>query len=127
MTGETPFYQSAKRGKNLWQSYRVYPDRVELSCWALFSTFVIPADGIEEVSVLPPTLSPESLKNPRLAFRAGLKLDLSDFFTHVVLKRSRGLFSLLAFTPDDPHAFAAAVEKIKRTPAKNSSPVTPGR
>lgn len=121
MDEQSPILASAKSGKNLWQSYRVYPDRVELSCWALFCTFVIPAERIREVQVLGP-----SLRAPlREALRAGLKLDLSDFFTHVRLRRAGGLFKSLAFTPDDPEAFAAAVEKIKRAPDRGHAPISP--
>lgn len=122
MDAISPICESARSGKNLWQSYRVYPDRVELSCWALFTTFVIPADQIREVEVLPPTLRAPL----RQALRASLKLDLTDFFTHVMLLRSSGLFKTLAFTPDDPEAFAAAIAKIKRAPDRGPAPISPG-
>jgi hypothetical protein len=97
-----PIYVSQKSGKNLWQDYRVYPDRVQLRCWALLSTFVIRAEDIVEVQVSTGLLV------------WGLKLDLSDFFTHVKLRRRAGLFRNLKFTPDNPERFVAACKSIMR-------------
>ncbi|MEW5735256.1 MAG: hypothetical protein AB1921_10405 [Thermodesulfobacteriota bacterium] len=126
MTGETPLLVSPRRFRNLWQSYRVFPDRVELACWLVLHTFVIAADAVETVEALPATLSLESFKNPRrCVFRSSLKLDLSDFFPHVLLRRTSGLFRNLRFTPDDPGAFAAAIEKIKRAPARKPASLEP--
>ena len=50
---DSPIYVSEKSAKNFWQDYRVFPDRVELRCWMLFSRFVIPAEDILDVKVRP--------------------------------------------------------------------------
>lgn len=125
MTGETPIALSRRLFRNFWQDYRVYPDRVELSCRVLFHTFVIPASEIVAVSVRPAALSRASFRDPRLLFTSALKLDLSDLFPHVLLTRARGLFHNLCFTPDDPQSFFSALMKIKRTPALPPPPLDP--
>jgi len=97
-----PIYVSEKSVKNLWQDYRVYPDRVQLRSWALLSTFVIRAEDIIAVKV-----------TTRL-FTWGLKLDLTDLFEHVELHRKTGLFRSLKFTPENPERFVAACQSIMR-------------
>jgi hypothetical protein len=97
-----PIYVSEKSVKNLWQDYRVYADRVELRSWAVLSTFVIRAEDIVDVKV------------STGLFTWGLKLDLADLFEHVELRRKRGLFRSLKFTPDNPERFVEACQSIMR-------------
>ena len=89
-----PIYVSKRTGKNLWQEYRIYPDRLELQSWFLFHTVVIPANEILAVEVRSP------------GFVGGLKLDNCNFCSHVRILRKSGLFKHIAFTPDNPQKFA---------------------
>jgi hypothetical protein len=93
-------YTSKRTGKNLWQEYRVYRDRLELQCWILFHTVIIPANEIVEITIHP----------PRTIWC--LKLDHCNFCRHVLLEKKSGLFKHIAFTPDDPEKFAAACRSI---------------
>jgi hypothetical protein len=43
---EQPTYVSSRTVANLWQEYRIFPDRLELQSWFLFHTIVIPAREI---------------------------------------------------------------------------------
>lgn len=104
---ETPIYISQPSFKNLWNEYRVYPDRLELKVHIYLRTFVIPLSKVVDISVSGP-LALQLLK--RDTYRGGLplKLDLTDFYNNVALRRSFGLMRQLRFTPDDPEAFVAA-------------------
>jgi hypothetical protein len=93
---DQPVYVSDRCLKSLWQEYRIWPDRLELACWILLRTLVIPFQDIRSVHVRRPRLSGGLLV---------LKPDLSDLFTHVALTRRSGLFKSIRFTPDDPEAF----------------------
>jgi len=110
-----PIYVSEKSIKNLWQSYRVFEDRIELRCWAIFSTFVIPAADILDIQVREAfTLS--GLSQGRVKLRWSwwvLKLDFSDFCEHVEIHRKSGLFKHLRFTPDNPTNFVAACDSMR--------------
>ena len=100
-----PIYVSKRTGKNCWQDYRVFPDRIELRCWMILSTFVIPAEEILDIEV----------RNWNFFSRKNwfsLKLDWADLFQHILLHRKSGLFKYIRFTPDHPEAFAAAVKSI---------------
>jgi hypothetical protein len=102
-----PIYVSEKSAKNMWQDYRVYPDRIQLRCWFLLSTFAIPLDDIVEVRI-----SRRGLLG--LTCWWGLKLDWADLFEHVQLHRKTGLFRWLRFTPDNPERFVAACQSVMR-------------
>jgi hypothetical protein len=99
-------YVSKCAAKSLWQEYRVYDNRVELG--TLLGTVTVPFDQVEEVEVAGSVFR-------RLCFqlrglRPALKLDWADFHEHVVLDKSTGLFRYIAFTPDNPTEFVAALE-----------------
>jgi hypothetical protein len=73
--------------------------RLELQSWLLFHTFVIPANEIMEIEVRP------SLFGGRKGITWGIKLDCTDFCRHVLVRKKRGLFKRIAFTPDNPDEF----------------------
>ena len=109
-----PIYISKKSGKNLWQEYRIYPDRLELQSWFLLHTVVLPADEILDVHVRPP------------GFMWGIKLDNCNFCRHVSIWKKSGLFKTLAFSPDDPDKFVELCKAMfasGRNPAPISSPI----
>jgi hypothetical protein len=94
-----PIYTSKKAGKNLWQEYRVYPDRLELQSWFLLHTVIIPMNEIRELEVRPPGLI------------WGIKLDNCNFCRHVLVTKKSGGFNI-GFTPDDPDKFVESCRSI---------------
>ncbi len=111
---DSPIYVSEKSGKNLWQDYRVFPDRIELRCWIVFKTFVIRAEDIVDVKIRP-TFSLLDLLRANIKFHVALKLDLADMYEHVEIHRKAGLFKYLRLTPDSPANFVAACRSVKST------------
>ena len=84
--------------------------RVELD--TLAGTLVVPFDQIEGIHVAD---SYRQGVRPQLrGWRPGLKLDWADFHQHLVLDKATGLFRNIAFSPDDPLAFRAALEEAFR-------------
>ncbi len=108
-------YVSEKSAKNMWQDYRVFPDRIELRCWMLLRRFVIPAEDILNVEVRPPISVRDILAGKvKVPWRA-LKVDWSDFCEHVEIHRKSGTFKHIRFTPDDPTKFVAACKSMAAT------------
>ena len=108
---DSPIYVSEKSVKNFWQDYQVYPDRVELRCWMVLSTFIIPAEDLLDVDVRPP-FSVRDILNTKIQRWWALKLDWADLCEHVEIHRKSGLFRYLRFTPDNPERFVAACKAI---------------
>ena len=106
MPNDISIYISKRRARNLWQEYRIYPDRLELQAWALFHTIVVPANEIQSIEVRPPVWSGEK------GFTWGVKIDNCDLCRHVLLTRKSGLMKRIGFSPDDPERF---VETCKST------------
>lgn len=108
---DTALYVSPSTIKSLWQEYRVFPDRVELS--TLFGVMTIPFDKIERLSERKPLLT--QLATGEIfcrEFRPGLKIGFADFADHVEIDRSDGLLlRRVLITPADPSAFIDAVSK----------------
>lgn len=98
---DAPLYVSKRTGKNLWQEYRIYPNRLELQSWLLFHTVVVPANEIQLAEVRSPGII------------GGIKLDNCNFCRHVWIRRKSGLFKNIGFTPDEPDRFAAFCNSIK--------------
>jgi hypothetical protein len=109
---DSPIYVSEKSAKNFWQDYRVFPDRVELRCWMLFSRFVIPAEDILDVKVRPRFSFRDVFEGKVRMLWWVIKLDWADLCEHVELHRKSGLFKYLRFTPDNPERFVAACKSI---------------
>jgi hypothetical protein len=92
----------------MWQDYQVFPDRVELRCWILLRKLVIPAEDIVDVEV-----ESWALRSPRHWY--ALKIDWTDFFSHVEIHRKSGLLKYIKFTPDNPAHFVAACKSIMKS------------
>jgi len=103
---QQPRYRSECSAKNFWKEYRIYDDRVELDTF--FKTLTVPFDEVEGAEV-----ASSYLDGLRLHLRGGrmmaIKLDWADLHQHVVLDKSTGFFRHIAFTPDDPERFRAAL------------------
>ncbi len=97
---EPPLYVSRRTPAGLGQEYRIYPDRLELQSWLLLHTIVIPAGEILEIEVRP------SAFTGRKGFTWGIKLDFTDLYRHVLVRKKTGFFKRIAFTPDNPDEFA---------------------
>lgn len=89
--------------------YRIYGDRIVLTCRFPFlsRTFVIMREDIVSIR------SEQPFQTLRWTFTV-LKLDLSDLFEHVLLKRRNGFFKQLRFTPDNPGEFVLMAKEILR-------------
>jgi len=103
---ESPICVSRRTPANLWQEYRIFPDRLELQSWLLFHTVVIPAREILEIEVRP------SVFSGRKGFTWGVKLDNSDLCRHVLVRKKSGFWKCLAFTPENPDEFARICKSI---------------
>ena len=109
---ERLIYVSSRMGRNLWQEYRVYCDRIELQSWLLFSKVRIPIDEIQAIEIRPPFVFAELFRGKGAGPAFALKIDSADLFRHLVIKRASGIFKFIAFTPDDPERFLQACESI---------------
>jgi len=107
-------YVSKPQGKNIWQEYRVFADRIELDS-KLWGTVTVPMDQVERVRVARPLVVFD-------LFRGELdlgdllrtaKMDLADLVEHVSIEKETGFWRQFRITPDDPEAFVAAVEKVR--------------
>lgn len=110
-TSETPLYVSSRLGRNLWQEYRIYPDRLELQFRLGFRTLVVPIREILNVTVSGPVILEVFHANEKLSALLALKMGFSDFNRCVVLRKKSG-FRLLRFTPDDPDRFVEVCRSI---------------
>lgn len=103
---DSPAYLSRPTGKSMGNEYRIYCGRIELRCrFPFFSrTLVIRKDELVSIEVFKPPVIRSALW--------ALKLDLADLHEHVGIKRTKGLFKQLRFTPDDPRGFVAKVTEL---------------
>jgi|SRR6516162_5113134 hypothetical protein len=108
---DSPLYISRRLARNLWQTYSVYQDRIELRFWFALRTLVIPFEEISELEVRRPLVVPSRHDPPWYRI---LKLDWADLFPHVSLCKRFGYFQQYRFTPDNPAAFAAACQAFVR-------------
>jgi len=72
-----PTYVSEKSAENFRQDHRVFPGRIELRCWVVQKTFVIPAEEIVDVEIRP-AFSFLDLFSGKIKLNVALKLDCSD-------------------------------------------------
>src|SRR5579859_6920487 len=98
---DAPLYASRRKGRSLWQQYRIYRDRVELQSWFLFHAIVVLRDDIRAVEARPSVFSSNN------GITWGIKLDNCDLYRHVLLTKKNGLFKRIGFSPDDPEKFVA--------------------
>jgi len=112
---DEPLYSSKTSGKNLWQEYRVYPDRIELHTRP-WGTIEVPLENVKSVAVRPPMVVCDLFRSVRYGVVDLLrtpKLDLADFHDHVMIEQETGLWKQFRLTPDAPDAFVAAVERAR--------------
>lgn len=113
MTADSePLYVSKRSWRSLWQEYRVYPDRIELSSW--IGKKVISADEILDIEVRPPSVIGDLFRGKGFAYSLPLKLDMADSCRHVAVHRTSGIMKYLRFTPDDPEEFVEVCKSIMK-------------
>jgi hypothetical protein len=121
LSSQTPLYVSKRSFKNLWQEYRIYLDRIELQCWIALHTLKIPVHEIADIQIRSPFSFWDLLRvKASLSFR-GLKIDQSDLYRHIVIKRKSGLVKYIVFTPDNPDEFADIIKLLMEHAEKISS------
>ncbi len=106
-----PIYRSKPTAKSLWREYRLYADHIELDSIP-WGTIRVPLEDVKAVHVRPPMVIfdvfrgdyglGELMRTP--------KLDMADLAEHVALEKT-GFWKQFRFTPDDPEAFKAAVDR----------------
>jgi len=109
---EEPIYVSRRSFRNLWQQYRIYPDRLELRFFA--GRKVVRAEDILDVDIRPAVVIAGLFRGKGFVRSFALKLDLSDFFRHVAIHRRSGWIKHLRFTPDDPETFVQVYKSTIR-------------
>ena len=107
---EQALYESRRMFRNLWQRYRIYADRVELSFFG--RARIITAGDIVEVEVRRPPVIGDLFRGRGFAYSFALKLDLADFFQHVAIHRRSGWIKHIRITPDDPEEFVRVCRSI---------------
>jgi hypothetical protein len=108
---EEPIYSSKPTAKSLWREYRLFPDRIELDSIP-WGTINVPLDDVKSVQVRPPVVIFDVFRGDYGLgdiLRAP-KLDMADLAEHVALEKT-GFWKQFRFTPDDPQAFKAVVDK----------------
>ena len=105
-------YVSRPSGRNLWQEYRIFSDRIELPARILFHTLVVSVENIAEVEIRPKGVFWDVFRGKTLGYALPLKIDSSDAFRHVALRRSAGWPEHIRFTPDDPDAFVRVLRGV---------------
>ncbi|MFV1985422.1 MAG: hypothetical protein ACC657_17875, partial [Thiohalomonadales bacterium] len=94
-------YESPGTPRSLWNSYRIFDDRIELEFRLFFTKIIIPKTTFVKIEVYKPPVI-------RTVFWA-LKLDPADFYTHVGIERNSEFMKKLRCTPSDPNAFKQKV------------------
>jgi hypothetical protein len=97
-------YSSKRKFRSMWQKYRIYQDRVELSYIFGLVKIRIPLHEIVSIEIFPAFVF-------RISWWA-LKLDFADLFRHVGIRRKSGLLKKIRFTPDDPEQFVTIVKEM---------------
>lgn len=97
-------YTSKSNFKNLYNSYKIFEDRIELKAKVLFKKFIIKKEDLIYCKICPPPVI-------RTRFWA-LKLDLADFYSHLEIKRRSGFFKYLRFTPDNLEEFRSKAKML---------------
>ena len=105
-SNDNPLYESVPTKKSMGNKYSIYSDRIELKCRFPFvtKTLIIKKDDLISINTYKPPVI-------RTTFRA-LKLDLADLNEHVGIKRKKGFFKQLRFTPENPKEFVSKAKKI---------------
>ena len=101
-----PLYKSIPTKKSIGNEYSIYSDRIELRCRFPFltKTLIVKKDDLISIDIFKPPVI-------RTTFRA-LKLDLADLKEHVGIKRKKGFFKQLRFTPENPKEFVSKAREV---------------
>jgi len=112
-SSDTPLYESRPTTKSIGNEYYIYADRIELKCRFPFfpKTLVIKKDDLISIDVFKPPVIRTTLW--------ALKLDLADLNEHVGIKRIKGFFNQLRFTPENPKEFVAKVKELLKSSTNN--------
>ena len=105
-SSNTPLYKSIPTKKSIGNEYSIYSDRIELRCRFPFltKTLIVKKDDLISIDIFKPPVI-------RTTFRA-LKLDLADLKEHVGIKRKKGFFKQLRFTPENPKEFVSKAREV---------------
>jgi hypothetical protein len=71
---------------------------------------VIPYEDIEAIEIRPLFSAGDNVRVKGFQFSFPLKIDVSDFFRHIAIKRKKGIFRHIRFTPDNPDKFLSVVQ-----------------
>ena len=110
--GDDLLHVSKRSLRNLWQEYRIYKDRLELKSWLLFRTLTIHSADILNVEVRPRFVMYDLMRGKSLAYALAMKIDFSDFCTHVAIHRKSGLIKHIRITPNNPAEFVEIYKTI---------------
>lgn len=94
-------YESGGTPRSLWNSYKIFDDRIELQFRLFFTKIIIRREAFVKVDVYKPPVI-------RTVFWA-LKLDLADLYNHVGIERNDGFLKKIRFTPVNPDEFKRKV------------------
>jgi hypothetical protein len=100
-------YESKATSKSIWNTYKIFDDRIELQFRLFLTKIVISKDEFVSVDVYKPPVI-------RTTFWA-LKMDLADLYTHVGIERKQGILKNFRFTPENPQEFKEKVIEWSRT------------
>ncbi len=121
LSKQTPLYVSKRSLKNLWQQYRIYPDRIELHCWTMFHTLKIPFREIKDIEIRSFFSSGDTSGGRRWRSFFGLKLDMADLCRHIAITKKSGIMRCIVFSPDNPDEFAEIMKLLVEKAGEISS------
>jgi hypothetical protein len=106
-----PIYRSRPTAKSLWREYRLYADHIELDSIP-WGTIRVPLEDVKAVHVRPPMVIFDVFRGDYGLgdLMRAPKLDMADLAEHIALEKT-GFWKQFRFTPDDPEAFKAAVDR----------------
>lgn len=119
MSDEQPIYVSKPTAKSVWQTYRLYPDRLVLEMH-LYGPITVPLSDISSVTRRPACVVFDLIRGD-LSFKElmhTVKVDLADLNEHVSIAKDTGFWRQFRLTPEDPEAFIQAVEAARARAAK---------
>ena len=115
MNQDTSLYTSKRQLKNLWQTYRIFSNRIELKLRP-FGCIIIPFAQIAKIEKRSPLVVLDLFrgKTPIVEMIRTLKLDFADFYVHLDIEKRAGFWRHFRFTPDHPDTFLAEYQRAYR-------------